>query len=304
MNLRDLEYIVAVGKHLNFSYAAEVCNVSQPSLSTQIKKVEDQLGSRIFERSRRRRVQVTAFGTQFIERAEKILALMQEMRDLANTHAHRVAGRITLGAILTVAPYLFSHLVKCIKSDEPSIDLILREATTESLIKSLLAREIDIALISLPTDSNVFESVSLYKEPFFLAVSSDHPLAARDIVRDQDLKSQDLILLEEGHCLRNQALEICQTTSAQENEAYRATSLETIRHFVSSGEGITLMPDFARQAHDGITYIPMENPHFSREVGLIWRKSPEKPVVIHRLVEIIRKAIQIKKGIGRSWDGK
>ena len=287
MNLRDLEYIVAVGKHRKFSYAAEVCHVSQPSLSAQVKKVEEELGIQIFERSKRK-VEVTAYGSQFIERAEKILALLQEVRDLAHENASRIKGRITLGAILTVAPYMFSHIVKAVKALEPSIDLILREATTEVLIKELLLREIEMAVISLPTDDNVFESSLLFEEPFYLAVGKGHPLGDKEVVEDKDLKGRDLILLEEGHCFRKQALEICQTTTAKENKIFRATSLETIRDFVGTGEGITLMPKIAMKSNDGITYIPLSNPQFNRKIGLIWRKNSEKSVLIHRLIEIIR----------------
>ena len=292
MNLRDLEYIVAVGKHRKFSYAAELCHVSQPSLSAQIKKVEEELGSQIFERSRRK-VEVTAYGSQFIERAEKILGLLQEVKDLAHEHANRVGGQITLGAILTVAPYLFSHIVKTVKSFEPTIELILREATTEVLIKELLLREIEMAVISLPTDDNVFESSLLFEEPFYLAVGEAHPLAKKEIIEDDDLKNRDLILLEEGHCFRKQALEICQNTTAKENTVFRATSLETIRYFIATGEGVTLMPKIAMKSNDGVAYIPLSNPQFNRKIGLIWMKNSEKSVLIHRLAEIIKEAIAL-----------
>ena len=287
MNLRDLEYIVAVGNHRSFSYAAEVCNVSQPSLSTQVKKVEEELGLLLFERSRRK-VEVTSFGAQFIERAEKILELLQEMRDLASEKADRIDGQVVLGAILTVAPYMFSSIVKAVATHAPSIDLILKETTTEMLVKELLLGEVDAAIISLPTDDNIFESTFLFSEPFYLAVPESHPLASRDVIQDADLKGRDLILLEEGHCFRKQALEVCQSTTAMENKVFQATSLETIRQFVGSGEGITLMPRIAMRLNDGMAYIPLANPSFSRDIGVIWRKSSPKVALIQKIIELIR----------------
>ena len=290
MNIRDLEYIVAVGEHGSFSYAAEVCNVSQPSLSTQVKKVEDQLGVQLFNRSRRK-VEVTSYGAVFIEKAKEILKLLVEIRELADQHSGRIEGRIVLGAILTIAPYVFSNIVNVVSEHAPFIDLVLKETTTESLIKGMLLREIDAAIISLPTDENVFESCTFFEEPFFLAVAEGHPLAASEVIRDEQLKGKDLILLEEGHCFRNQALEVCRTTTARENEVFQATSLETIRHVVASGAGITLMPSVARKKHDGLVYIPMENAHFKREIGLVWHKSSQKQVLIHRLVELLQEAL-------------
>ncbi len=293
MNLRDLEYIVAVGKHGSFSYAASLCHVSQPSLSTQVKKVEAELGAALFKRSKRS-VEVTAYGTKFIERAEQILALLQEMRDLADQSADRMKGQLTLGAIPTIAPYMFAGIVKAVSQHAPSIDLILREATTEHLVKGMLMREIDMAIISLPTDDNIFESHTLFEEPFLLAVSNHHRFANKPLIDDKDLDGQDLILLEEGHCFRKQALDICHTTSARENRVFRATSLETIRHFVSTNEGITLIPKMAVKENDGITYIPLATPRFKREIGIIWQRSNIKQPLITRMVEVLEQGLKLK----------
>ncbi|MEM8485206.1 MAG: LysR substrate-binding domain-containing protein [Bacteroidota bacterium] len=287
--MRDLEYIVAVGKHGSFSYAAALCHVSQPSLSTQVKKVEAELGVSLFKRSRRS-VEVTAYGSRFIERAEQILALLEEVRDMADEAVDMIKGKITVGGILTVAPYLFSYVVKSVKKHAPNIDLVLKEATTGNLVKGMLTREIDMAIISLPTDDNVFESVSLFEEPFYLAVADAHPLAAKEIIDDQALKGQDLILLDEGHCFRKQALDICHSTTARENALLSATSLETVRHFVSTETGITLIPQMAIKQNDGITYLPLANQHFKREIGVIWQKSSPKRSLIARMIEVLQEA--------------
>lgn len=289
MNLRDLEYIVAVGKHRSFSYAAELCHVSQPSLSTQVKKVEAELGISLFKRSRRS-VEITAYGARFIERAEQILSLLEEIRDMADQAADKTEGKITIGGILTVAPYLFSYVVKSVSSHAPNVDLVLKEATTENLIKGILMREIDMAIISLPTDDNLFESVSLFEEPFYLAVADAHPFASKDTVHDEDLKGQDLILLDEGHCFRKQALDICHSTTARENAVFSATSLETIRNVVSTAEGITLIPQMAIKQNDGITYLPLANKDFKREIGVIWQKSSLKRSLIARMIELLQDA--------------
>lgn len=290
MNLRDLEYIVAVGKHRSFSYAAEVCHVSQPSLSTQIKKVEEELGLKIFTRSRRK-VEITTFGAEFIERAENILSLLSEMHDLADSRNKELKGKITLGVILTVAPYILSHIVKTISDKSPSIQLVLKESTTENLVKEVLTGHLDAAIISLPTDDNIFESASLFTEAFYLAMPKDHPLTTKSVIQDEDLKGLDLILLEEGHCFRNQALDVCKTTSAFENDMFQATSLETIRHFVSAGEGLTLMPSIGIRENDGLAYRPLANPKFVREIGIIWQKSQKKRPLFTKLVELTRQSL-------------
>lgn len=292
MNLRDLEYIVAVGKHLNFSYAAQVCHVSQPSLSAQIKKVEEELDLQIFERSRRK-VEVTAFGNEFIQRAETILTLLKEIQDLADSRNMLLKGELSLGAILTVAPYIFSQIVKTVSENESSIRLILKESKTETLVKNILTGEIDAAIVSLPSDDHVFESIPLFVEPFFLAMPQDHPLSNKEVIEDEDLKNLDLILLEEGHCFRKQALDVCKTTAALENNMFQATSLETIRHLVASGAGLTLMPGIAVKQNDHLVYRPLANPNFKREIGIISIKSPVKKALIAKLGELTKRAIRL-----------
>ena len=287
MNLRDLEYIVAVGKHLNFSYAAEICRVSQPSLSAQIKKVEEELDLQIFDRNRRK-VEITPFGIEFIQRAEKILNLLEEIQDIADSRNTTLDGELSLGAILTVAPYLFPQIVQIVSHSEPTIRLVLKESKTETLVKEVLTGPLDTAIVSLPTDTNVFDTYPLFTESFLLALPQHHPLAEKDVIEDDDLKNEDLILLEEGHCFRNQALEVCKTTSAFENDRFQATSLETIRHLVAAGEGLTLMPQIAAQDNDGLIYRPLANPNFKREIGLITEKAPLKKLLITKLAQLIR----------------
>lgn len=286
MNFRDLEYVLEVSRTLSFSKAAEICNVSQPSLSAQIKKLELELGSDLFIRNNRK-TYLTAFGASFIEKAEEILAIQSDIRQLARQNKDPLEGEFRLGAILTVAPYLFPNLARKVRDKAPKIDLSLREGKTEELLSALLAGRIDAALISLPTDENVFETYALFQERFFVAVSNENPLAKKENVRLQDLKNEQLILLEEGHCFRTQALEVCQFSHAQESSVFKATSLETIRNFVAAGNGMTLIPEMAMQDTDGVTYLPIEDKIFTREIGLVWRKSCDKKSKIERFIEMI-----------------
>jgi LysR family hydrogen peroxide-inducible transcriptional activator len=275
MNLRDLEYIVAVADLNSFSAAANACHVSQPSLSAQIKKVEQKLGAKIFERTKRS-VRLSAFGHMFIPRARLILAEIEKIRTDARQQIDPFQGRLALGAIATVAPYLFPSVLQVVQKKAPDMTLVLKEGVTAELLKNLLDGTIDAAIVSLPTDSHAFESYKLFDDSFYLAVGERHPLAMRDAVSEEMLRAQKLILLEEEHCLRDQALSVCQGSLMQEDRGFRATSLETIRQIVASGQGVTLMPELARRNNDGIAYIPVEDKNLSRQIGLVWRAGDER----------------------------
>lgn len=287
MNFRDLEYAIETAKALSFSKAAKVCNVSQPSLSTQIKKLEESLGANIFIRHKRK-IYLTSFGEKFIDKARQAIDVREDMYRLANENKDPLEGKITLGAILTVAPYMFPQIAHNVSKAAPKIKLNLKEAKTEELLKGLLDGKIDAVILSLPTDDHVFESQALFTEPFYIAVSEKHTLASKKVISDTDLDGQKLILLEEGHCFRTQALDICHSTTAQENKTFNATSLETIKHFIPLSDDITLMPDMARQKDDGIVYIPLKDKKFTRDIGVVWRKSCNKKPQIEKLISLIR----------------
>lgn len=286
MNLRDIEYILAVAEHKSFSAAATFCNVSQPSLSTQIKKVEEELGTKIFERDNRH-VYLTAFGQVFIEKAKRITQEVDDIKSAAKQSLNPFDGAFTLGAIATVAPYYFPNVIKRIKKKAPSLQLNLQEGQTASLVEDLLAGRIDAAILSLPTDKQLFESADLFEDKFFLAVPEGHRLAKKKQVDEEDFKDEKLILLDDGHCLRQQALDLCQRAALQEDRAFRATSLETIRHIVATGDGLTLMPSLAMRKGDGINYVEMKNPRYSRTIGLVWRKSSDRTELMSALVKAL-----------------
>ncbi|MGN7438736.1 MAG: LysR substrate-binding domain-containing protein [Alcanivorax sp.] len=291
MNFRDLEYVVEASKCLSFSKAAEICNVSQPSLSAQIKKLEAEVGVDLFIRSNRR-IYLTSFGESFVSKAKEILSVREGIYALSHQAQNPLEGRITLGGILTVAPYVFPKIVKGLRQEAPKIQLSLKEAKTEDLLMGILDGTVDAAILSLPTDDHVFESRVLFSESFYIAVSKDHELASKACISEKDLEGRDLILLEEGHCFRSQALDVCYSSSARENDMFNATSLETIRHFVAEGGGVTLMPAMARMPNDGIVYIPMDKGKFSRDIGVVWRKSSNKTPQIEKLLSVVEGVYQ------------
>lgn len=286
MNLRDIDYILAVAEHKSFSAAAASCNVSQPSLSAQIRKVEDELGVQLFERDNRK-VLLTTFGQLFVEKAARIAAEVEEIRVLARQSLGPFGGQLRLGAIATVAPYYFPAVMQTIKTHAPNLRLTLQEGQTAQLTESLLGGRLDAAILSLPVDKTLFEAVPLFDDAFYLAVPEGHRLAALKDVEDRHFMKEKLILLDDGHCLRQQALELCQRGSLQEDKSFRATSLETIRHIVATGEGLTLMPAMAMREKDGIAYIPMKSPQYFRTIGLVWRKSSNQKELLNILAKLL-----------------
>jgi LysR family hydrogen peroxide-inducible transcriptional activator len=286
MNFRDLEYVIETARVLNFSRAAEICNVSQPSLSTQIKKLENELGALIFARTNRQ-INLTPFGQNFVKKAKHVLEIRSDMMDMAHQNNHTLQGKIRLGAILTVAPYLFPQLSATVKRNVPNVNLLFKEAKTEDLIKLLVTAKIDAAIISLPTDTNIFDYHHLVTEPFYAAMSKTHPLAKQKSLNMSDFDHQDMILLEEGHCLRNQALDFCQSSLIKENENFTASSLETIRYYIEKSNALTFMPDMACRSNDGLVYLPITNKKLSRDIGLIWLKSNHNKEKIDTLLRLM-----------------
>lgn len=289
MNIRDLQYIVTTAELLNFSKAAKKCNVSQPTLSSQIKKTEEWLGVKIFERSNKK-VFLTEEGRQIINSANGILNGFENIKQTAENFKNPLGGNFSLGAFPTLAPYILPKIVPKIKTTLPKIRLILVEEKTAVLIEKLKKGELDAALLAMPIDEPQLESLALFKDKFFLAVHPKHKLAEKNKISVQTLNSPDLLLLEEGHCLRDQALEVCSKSKMEEKQSFRATSLETLRQMIKAGTGITFMPEIAMLKNEtGIKYIPLE-PTPSRTIALVWRKTANKEKVLKILSEIIRES--------------
>ena len=291
MNLRDLRYLVALAEQRHFGRAAEACHVSQPTLSTQIKKLEDELGVALVERAPRH-VMLTPAGLDIAARARRVLAEVDQMRETARRTADPEAGSIRLGLFPTLGPYLLPHVVPRIRTRFPRLELLLVEEKTETVLHMLREGKLDAAVLALPLHEDWLETEFLFEEPFLLAVPEGHALANHRDLRLSELGHERLLLLEEGHCLRDQALEVCTLAGAGEKEGFRATSLETLRQMVAAGVGVTLLPMLAVKppvsASENIRLLSFRDPPPTRRLALVWRKSSAMSSFLHKLAEVLR----------------
>jgi len=295
MNLRDLRYLVALADERHFGKAAERCFVSQPTLSAQVRKLEEYLGVPLVERQPKR-VALTATGEKIVRRARLLLQEADAIVELARTDRDPLAGALKLALIPTVGPYLLPHIAGRLRKELPRLKLMLYEYQTEHLLGRLRAGEIDVGILALPVDLDGLDSAELYDEPFTLAVPASHPLAEHDRIRIEDLRGETLLLLEDGHCLRDQALEVCSRVRVNEAQDYRATSLETLRQMVAAGHGITLLPELAAETPvgtaRGLRIKPFARPAPGRTIGAVWRKSTTRAPAIDAIVTTVRSAMK------------
>lgn len=287
MNLRDLEYVVALDEEQHFHRAAERCFVSQPTLSGQIKKLEDTLGIQLVERNGRQ-VRMTEAGREVAQQARRVLAEARAIKDLAAAFRDPLKGRLQMGVIPTVAPYLLPLFMARLRKRYPELQLFLHEQQTAVLLERLRRSELDLLILALPVETNEFAELDLYHEPFLLTVPSSHPLAAHKHATLDQLRGQDVLLLEEGHCLRGQALDVCLLAGASEFRGFRGTSLETVRQMVAEGIGITLMPQLAAGKEEGIRYLPFAEPAPTRRIGLLYRKGSYRQAAFKAIAEVVR----------------
>jgi LysR family hydrogen peroxide-inducible transcriptional activator len=280
MNLKDLKYLVALADTGHFGKAAARTFVSQPTLSAQLKKLEEYLGVKLVERQPKN-VQLTDVGKQVVVRARRMLEEGDEIVALARSNTDPLAGKLKLALIPTIGPYLLPRIMPKIRKALPHLSLMLYEYQTEPLLKHLRDGEIDIGIMALPISQDGLESQKLYDEAFTVAIPNNHPLGEKSTIKVQDLKGQTLLLLEDGHCLRDQALEVCSRVDVHEAEDFRATSLETLRQMVIAGLGITLLRRFAR-------------PEPTRTVGAVWRKSSTRTAAISELCKVVHVTMTAK----------
>lgn len=290
MNLRDLRYLVALAEYKHFGKAAEASFVSQPTLSTQIRKLEEELGVALFERAPRK-VMLTDVGREIVARARAILDDVEQIRGIARRTMDPESGTIRLGIFPTLGPYLLPHVVPQIRARFPRLELLLVEEKTEVLLKQLHEGRLDAAVLAQPLHEDRLHQEFLFEEPFVLAVPRGHALASRKMLKLDDLADQSLLLLEDGHCLRDQALEACQLAGANERAGFRATSLETLRQMVGSGVGITLLPTLATkppvaQSTD-VALVEFRGRAPSRRIAMVWRKSSAMTPFLKSLAGVI-----------------
>jgi len=282
MTLTELKYIVAVARQKHFGHAAEACFVAQPTLSVAIKKLEDELGVVIFERGGTE-VSVTPLGAQIVAQAERVLEQTAAIKEIASQNKDPLSGPLRLGIIYTIGPYLLPSLVKTMIETVPQMPLILQENFTTRLIELLRQGELDAAIMALPFPEHGLMVQPLYDEEFVVALPKHHPWAERKEITAQELKTETMLLLGNGHCFRDQVLEVCpemarfSTAGDGIARTFEGSSLETIRHMVASGIGITVLPQASvsdMHAKDGmVRYVPFAKPVPSRRVVLAWRKS-------------------------------
>jgi LysR family hydrogen peroxide-inducible transcriptional activator len=295
LKLKDLRYLVALADTRHFGRAAAKAFVSQPTLSAQLRKLEDYLGTPLIERQPNN-VTLTPMGERVVERARRMLNEGDEIVALARHSGDPLAGELKVALIPTIGPYLLPRVAGKLRKQLPRLKLLLYEYQTGPLLERLKAGELDLGVLALPVDADGFSSRKLYDEPFTVAMPTGHRLASRKSVKLQELASEKLLLLEDGHCLRDQALEVCGKIGLHENDNYRATSLETLRQMVAAGHGITLLPGLAAAAahtdQRALAVRPFTKPAPKRVVGAVWRKSTTRGPAIDALCEIVTQTMQ------------
>ncbi len=290
MNLRDLRYLVALADHQHFSHAAAASFVSQPTLSTQIKKLEEELGVSLVERSPRR-VMLTDVGRAVSERARYVLREVDEIREIARRTQDPESGSVRLGFFPTLGPYLLPHVIPRLRARFPRLEMLLVEEKSPVLVQMLIDGKLDAAGLALPLHDDRLHAEFLFEEPFVLAVPKQHELTTHGALKIGDLAEHSLLLLEDGHCLREQALDVCHLAGSTERTGFRATSLETLRQMVSAGVGITLLPTLAVKppvpVSDNLALLRFDQHQPSRRIALAWRKTSAMAEFLHQVARVI-----------------
>ena len=298
MNLRDLKYLVALADTKHFGHAAERCHVSQPTLSAQIRKLEEYLGVTLVERQPKR-VALTDTGAQVVARARRLLKEAEDIQELARGSRDPLAGRLRVALIPTIAPYLLPRVTPRLKRALPKLQMMLFEYQTAPLLEKLRAGDVDLGILALPVGDDGLDSRELYQEAFVLAAPDKHELATHKTVKTSDLAGQTLLLLEDGHCLRDQALEVCSRLDVHEDSDYRATSLETLRQMVAAGLGITLLPELSTEGPfgnmRGVAIRPFARPAPFRTIGAVWRRSSTRLPAITQVCDVLAAALEGRK---------
>jgi LysR family hydrogen peroxide-inducible transcriptional activator len=294
MTLQELKYLVALADHGHFGRAAEACFITQSTLSTQIKKLEDFLGVTLFDRSLKR-VTPTPIGQEILQAARSIVEESERIRELAKHAQDPMARTIHLGVIPTLGPYYLPHALTLVHKKHPDLRLLLREEMTPQILQHLVDGKLDAGLLALPVSEDSLRVEPLFYEPFFAALPAGHPLAKREVLKVSDIMAEKLLLLDEGHCLRDQALDVCGSGSRGREEV-RATSLETLRQMVAMGLGLTLLPALAvdagaRQTKKAVEIRPFKAPPPGRTIALVWRKRAPFPETFEQLAQTLKNAL-------------
>jgi LysR family transcriptional regulator, hydrogen peroxide-inducible genes activator len=301
VTFRQLRYFDALARHGHFGRAAEACAISQPALSMQIREMEDALGGALIERSARQ-VALTKFGEELVQRVRDILRSVDELGDFARASRDRLAGRLRIGMIPTIAPYLLPKVIENLARQHPELDIHVRETLTPKLIKEVAEGRLDTAIVALPVSEPLLTEVALFTENFLLVrpgADEGTPVPSHEMLREMRL-----LLLEEGHCFRDQALAFCNMQSSPPREVLDASSLSTLVQMVGAGIGVTLIPEMAVAVETRsapVSIARFRNPQPSRTIGMVWRKTSPLGAQLQQISEVV--CLAAGKGRGRRTSG-
>ncbi|MGR5261043.1 DNA-binding transcriptional regulator OxyR [Vibrio astriarenae] len=293
MNIRDFEYLVSLAEHKHFRKAAEACFVSQPTLSGQIRKLEDELGTALLERNSRK-VLFTDAGLQLVEQAKRILAEIKLFKEMASGQNGEMIGPMHIGFIPTVGPYVLPKIIPSLKEQFPELELFLHEAQTHQLVSQLQDGKLDCLVLAAVAETEQFKEIVLYDEPMTLAVPCDHEWSQKETIEMEHLNGKTVLMLGDGHCLRDQALGFCFAAGAKDDDRFKATSLETLRNMVAAGAGITLLPELSvpkEKQKDGVCYVKATDPQPSRRIVLAYRPGSPLRGRFEQLAKSIQEAL-------------
>ena len=293
IKIRDLEYLLAIAEHKHFGHAANACFVSQPTLSGQIQKLEQQLKLTLIER-KTRNVMLTPAGEKLILEARQVLNAASNFEEAAKALLDPLSGDLHIGLIPTLAPYALPHIMPALNSALPKISFYLHENRTKDLLQQLEQGKLDILILPWLPEMERFERYNLFAEPLVMATSQQHEFASKAQVNFDDLQHQKILTLEDGHCLRDQAMGYCFSAGAEEDHSFRATSLETLRYMVASNMGITLLPQLATinpLSNKDIRYIPFSKPEPTREISLLCRTGYARMECVRAVASSVRNSI-------------
>jgi LysR family hydrogen peroxide-inducible transcriptional activator len=295
LSFRDLKYVVAVAENQSISRAAEACAITQPALSERLKRIETTLGAELFERNKRA-VKATPVGERLVAKARQLLDEIVDFDDIVATAHEPLSGHLRVGVIATLGPYLMPLVLPRLRKAYPKLELILHEGLTDTLVPTLQAGSLDLIIAAAPLNAPGLKQVNLFHEPFVLAVPIDHALAAQKEVAAKDLCGRDMVLLQDGHCLTGQALDVCPAKQRQNRERLHAMTLETLRHMVATGAGYTLLPSLAVGSNpplaDLICYRSLGGKtQYGRTIVLAWRQSFSRTEDISLFSNLVRKSV-------------
>lgn len=308
MTLQQLKYIVALESHRHFQRAAESCFVAQPTLTLQVQKLEEELGVQIFDRTEFP-IQPTELGLKIIEQAKKALFCAEAIYSITKNERDSVEGTFRLGVIPTVAPYLLPLFIKSFTEKHPNTHLEIREMQSERIIDALKTNELDLAIMATPIEMEEIKEIPLYHEPFLLFAQPHHELMSLKRIKAENLKADEIWILDEGHCLRNQVLNLCESNQGLENQgfSFKSGSIETLKNMIKYHSGYTIIPELAARLSDDKKFIRrFEDPQPSREIGLVYHQNFARQQLLNTLKDSIQSCLpneitQIKKYYSLRW---